>query len=225
MNIDASRGQRSRTNSGCSVTTKQTAEASSVESIRSDWSAHWWPSRGSLLSRCAAVVRVAVPNGCCTAGPVRPLLQQPVASRHSASRLLHFTRWSISRPLSLTLPTLSLSHSCLSICSTALHCTAPRLHLCSPTASQTAATNQPQPSSLVLLLSSAMSKGSVDMEQSKVKKILDQCLKEPYNRVCAECAQKRPLWASSNLGVFVCIRCRSVGASRGRGGGGGEWTR
>jgi hypothetical protein len=63
-----------------------------------------------------------------------------------------------------------------------------------------------------------MSKGSVDMEQSKVKKILDQCLKEPFNRVCAECAQKRPLWASSNLGVFVCIRCRSVrGAERGGG--------
>lgn len=52
--------------------------------------------------------------------------------------------------------------------------------------------------------------GSTDMEQAKVKKLLDQCLKEPGNRLCAECNQKRPLWASSNLGVFVCIRCSGI---------------
>lgn len=54
-----------------------------------------------------------------------------------------------------------------------------------------------------------MSRGS-DADQLKVKKILDACLKEPANRVCAECSQKRPLWASSNLGVFICIRCSGI---------------
>ncbi len=35
-----------------------------------------------------------------------------------------------------------------------------------------------------------MSKGNVDMEAAKVKKVLDLCLKEPANRLCAECNQK-----------------------------------
>lgn len=51
---------------------------------------------------------------------------------------------------------------------------------------------------------------ALDPESAKVKKILDACLKDNANRVCAECSQKRPLWASSNLGVFVCIRCSGI---------------
>jgi len=45
---------------------------------------------------------------------------------------------------------------------------------------------------------------------AEVKKILDDCLKLPGNRLCAECGSKQPRWASTNLGVFVCIRCSGV---------------
>jgi len=47
-------------------------------------------------------------------------------------------------------------------------------------------------------------------ETSKTRKILHQLQKLPANRSCAECSSKQPTWASTNLGVFVCIRCSSV---------------
>jgi len=45
---------------------------------------------------------------------------------------------------------------------------------------------------------------------AEVKKILDDCLKQPGNRTCAECGSKQPRWASTNIGVFVCIRCSGI---------------
>ena len=43
-----------------------------------------------------------------------------------------------------------------------------------------------------------------------MKKILDDCLKQPDNKVCAECGMKQPRWASTNLGIFMCIRCSGI---------------
>jgi hypothetical protein len=50
---------------------------------------------------------------------------------------------------------------------------------------------------------------------SKTRKILQQLQKIPANKKCAECNSKQPTWASTNLGVFVCIRCSSVHRSMG----------
>jgi len=47
-------------------------------------------------------------------------------------------------------------------------------------------------------------------EQAKVKKTMEKLLKEPGNRMCAECNTKQPRWASANLGVFLCIRCSGI---------------
>ncbi len=37
--------------------------------------------------------------------------------------------------------------------------------------------------------------------------IIEQLLKKPENKLCADCKRKSPSWASINLGVFVCINC------------------
>ena len=47
-------------------------------------------------------------------------------------------------------------------------------------------------------------------DAAKVKKILDDCLKQPDNKQCAECGMKQPRWASTNLGIFMCIRCSGI---------------
>jgi hypothetical protein len=36
---------------------------------------------------------------------------------------------------------------------------------------------------------------------------LQDLLKLPENKYCADCGAKHPRWASSNLKIFVCIRC------------------
>ncbi|KNC99926.1 uncharacterized protein SPPG_05298 [Spizellomyces punctatus DAOM BR117] len=38
-------------------------------------------------------------------------------------------------------------------------------------------------------------------------KILQELLALPENQACADCGERGPRWASSNLGVFLCIRC------------------
>ena len=53
-----------------------------------------------------------------------------------------------------------------------------------------------------------MSRDSKDA--AKVKKVLDECLKQPDNKLCAECGMKQPRWASTNLGIFMCIRCSGI---------------
>ncbi|GAA5987859.1 hypothetical protein JCM10908_007247 [Rhodotorula pacifica] len=37
--------------------------------------------------------------------------------------------------------------------------------------------------------------------------ILKDLLKQPDNKLCADCKRNDPRWASTNLGVFMCIRC------------------
>lgn len=47
-------------------------------------------------------------------------------------------------------------------------------------------------------------------EQLRLKKLLDDFLKLACNSRCAECNSKQPRWSSTNLGVFVCIRCSGI---------------
>ena len=37
--------------------------------------------------------------------------------------------------------------------------------------------------------------------------VLNELLKKPENKYCADCKKTSPTWASVNLGVFVCITC------------------
>ncbi|KAF9221294.1 ArfGap-domain-containing protein [Gyrodon lividus] len=41
-------------------------------------------------------------------------------------------------------------------------------------------------------------------------KILRELVKQPDNKVCADCKRNDPRWASWNLGVFLCIRCSGI---------------
>mmetsp|Transcript_10880 Transcript_10880/g.33365 ORF Transcript_10880/g.33365 Transcript_10880/m.33365 type:complete len:408 (+) Transcript_10880:34-1257(+) len=40
--------------------------------------------------------------------------------------------------------------------------------------------------------------------------ILRQLLLRPENKHCADCGSQAPRWASTNLGVFICIRCSGI---------------
>jgi hypothetical protein len=46
--------------------------------------------------------------------------------------------------------------------------------------------------------------------QERHKRVLNGMLKLPENRECADCRARNPTWASTNLGVFVCIRCSGL---------------
>lgn len=47
------------------------------------------------------------------------------------------------------------------------------------------------------------------------RRLLDDVLARPGNAACADCGEPEPLWASINLGVFICVQCagghRSLG--------------
>jgi len=46
-------------------------------------------------------------------------------------------------------------------------------------------------------------------------KILRELVKQPDNKLCADCKKNDPRWASWNLGVFLCIRCSGIHRSMG----------
>ncbi|KAG0591378.1 hypothetical protein KC19_1G171400 [Ceratodon purpureus] len=39
---------------------------------------------------------------------------------------------------------------------------------------------------------------------------LKKLLQQPDNRVCADCGAADPKWASTSIGVFLCIKCCGV---------------
>ncbi|KAG5474755.1 hypothetical protein LSCM4_03931 [Leishmania orientalis] len=43
----------------------------------------------------------------------------------------------------------------------------------------------------------------------------DALLRRPENRECFDCGTKQPRWASTNLGIFFCLRCAGVHRSMG----------
>ncbi|KAJ0250202.1 C2 domain-containing protein [Hirschfeldia incana] len=47
------------------------------------------------------------------------------------------------------------------------------------------------------------------------KRRIRDLLKQPDNRVCADCSAPDPKWASSNIGVFICLKCCGVHRSLG----------
>ena len=55
-----------------------------------------------------------------------------------------------------------------------------------------------------------------DNDMKKQKKIMNNLLKKPENKYCADCKNNPPTWASINLGIFICINCsgchRELGA-------------
>ncbi|EAN97173.1 hypothetical protein, conserved [Trypanosoma cruzi] len=42
------------------------------------------------------------------------------------------------------------------------------------------------------------------------KLLLEKLLHLPENRECFECSAKQPRWASTNLGIFLCLRCAGI---------------
>lgn len=53
-------------------------------------------------------------------------------------------------------------------------------------------------------------KSYMDKHEKMFKADLDKMRKQPENRKCADCAADGTVWASINLGVFLCIRCGSI---------------
>lgn len=53
-------------------------------------------------------------------------------------------------------------------------------------------------------------KSFMEKNERKFKAELDKMRKEPDNRTCADCASEGTVWASINLGVFLCLRCGSI---------------
>lgn len=48
-----------------------------------------------------------------------------------------------------------------------------------------------------------------------MSRLVQDLLKLPENALCADCQKKVPKWASTNLGVFICIDCSGIHRSLG----------
>lgn len=49
-----------------------------------------------------------------------------------------------------------------------------------------------------------------DAQKEKTKNMLKAWGKQPFNKTCADCSIKQPGWASTNIGVIVCIHCSGI---------------
>jgi len=57
---------------------------------------------------------------------------------------------------------------------------------------------------------------SKKIDASKLQGVFEKILEsDPENRFCADCHCKNPRWASTNLGVFICIKCAGIHRSIG----------
>lgn len=61
-------------------------------------------------------------------------------------------------------------------------------------------------------LGNEFDKSQILQDEPKLKAELDRLRKLPENRICADCGTTDGgnVWASVNLGVFLCIRCGSI---------------
>jgi len=58
--------------------------------------------------------------------------------------------------------------------------------------------------------SKAMSSAHFANPESGNKNKLKALLRKSDNRICADCSAPNPKWASSNIGVFICVKCSGV---------------
>lgn len=45
---------------------------------------------------------------------------------------------------------------------------------------------------------------------AKHQRILNELLRQPENKECADCTAKGPRWASTNIGIFICMKCSGI---------------
>lgn len=54
------------------------------------------------------------------------------------------------------------------------------------------------------------SQAEKDRQRARQAKRFDPLLALPENRECFDCTARAPTWASTNLGVFICMRCAGI---------------